>query len=554
MSESAPKLKGRAALDEELARYTGRNVTLRVCDALLRAIPGGPETSPIASLDALIASHQLPEPVAARAVELAGDKAVDRVLFAAKSIDTGDTGITILTGVRTALSLWLGADKGPGAGADAQQRADAALKALGIAYLATQLIPREPEQRVACLKSLDAGRALILYYAAVEIALPFGPEAATGHYVADLVEAQSRKIAGKLLGVIGREGVSDAQETLAALTGELDRAVMEVAPHADSLADSIKGMLPKIIGSKAAAVSDVVAAGADALPSYRFLTARLAAESRIALARWEADPESEPVPEPEPEPAEQDPAAESVAAAPSEVLPPPPAVPAALAASSMAVGQLQTRDPMSEPSSAAPDPDAIAEVPAEEAEVDGDVPPGEHDLNGVYQRTMPWGVLWLVFTRDGVFANHPPARPDPDWVAHAEAGHQVGTYQHRADQLEIRWPNGKTTTSTFRREATSMTVDGQQCTRCDWNLDGHAFQGTWQSRDGDDWLTASGDGRFDSDRGAGRYTLGVGAVELSFADGTNELSTLYSTLEPDSGAPDTLWIAGRPYDRTDAVE
>ena len=248
----------------------------------------------------------------------------------------------------------------------------------------------------------------------------------------------------------------------------------------------------------------------------------------MALAQWEADPTLEPQPEPE------------VEAAP----PPPPVVPAGLAASSMSADQLQPTDPMAEPAAAAPDPD---EPVAED-------PPGEHDLNGVFQRQMPWGELWLVFTRDGVFANHPPDRPDADWVAHADEGHQVGTYQHRDDELEIRWPNGKTTTSKFEREATAMTVDGQRCTRCDWNLDGHSFQGTWRARGGEDWYTLNADGRFDSSRGAGRYTLGVGAVEWTFADADPHTVSLYSTLEPDSGAPDTLWIAGLPYDRTGSVE
>lgn len=559
-TKDAPKLKGAAALDAELGSYGPRSVTVRLVDALLKAIPQAPDAPPYASIEeALALEGELPEGVADRARELAGDPSVDRVLFAAKSIDTGDTGITILTGVRSALSLFLG-DKGPGAGADAQQRADAALKALGVAYLATQLLPRGPKNRVGILEALPAGRALILYYAAIEVAVPFGPEAASGRFVTDLVEEQSRRIAGRLLGVIGRKGVADAQETLQALTGTLDRAVVEVAPHADELANTLKGVLPSILSTRATAIHDVVAAGADALPSYRYLAARLAAETRIGLARWEAAPESEPGPVEDPPPADPPAGAnDSEATASGEpavptdgsaqeaveqapVLPPPPAIPAALVGRTLGgpADALHPIDPMHEPAAEAPPPEHPERV------VDA---PGEHDLSGVYLRESPWGVLWLVFTREGVFSNHPPDHPEADWVAHAEKGHQVGTYQHVDDTLEIRWPGGRTTTSRFERQPTAMIVDGERCQRCDWNLDGHHFSGRYAARDGDDHWTFAADGTCEGPRGPGRYTLGVGALAVVDAAGSERVVSLYSTLAPDSGRPDTLWIGGEPYDR-----
>lgn len=538
MSEDAPKARGRAALDQELTTYGQRHLAHRLCDTMLRAIPGSPELPAWDTLDRAIAEAGVAASVGDRARALADAPEVDQALFCARSIDTGDTGLTILTGVRTALSLFLG-DKGPGAGAAAQQRTDAALKALALAYLATRLIPRDPARRVELLQALPTGRVLILYFAAVEVALPFGAAAHGGRFVADLVEQQSRQIAGKLLAVIGREGVVEAQATLAALTAVLDRAVVDVSPHAGGLADAVKKVLPSAIGARAGAMTDVVAAGADALPVYRLLTARFAAETRVALATWEADPASEPVATPAAAaPVEASPAVATPEVSPQPAAAPPP-VPAFLVGATLGAEQL--RD-------AAPTPEAPEAATT---------PPGEHDLSGVYLRFTAVGPEWLVFTREGVVSDRPPARPQPDWLAHAESGARVGTYQHRGDQLEIRWPSqaaarsGAVVTATFSREPTALVLDGARLARCDWNLRDHTLAGTWRARDTDGWWRLDATGGFEGSAGRGRYELGVGAILWRFDGGAERVDSLYSTLEPDSGAPDALWIGAAPHLRAD---
>jgi hypothetical protein len=493
------------ALETELQKFGPRSITARLCTTLLNALPDAPDAGSWTDLAGCLEATAPGSSLLNRVHTLAEEPAVGRALFAAKAIDTGDTGITILTGVRSALSLFLG-DKGPGAGADAQQAADAALKALGIAYLASQLIPRPPAQRVAILASLPAGQALVRTYAAIEVALPFGAAVvqANGTHVATLVETQSRKVAGKLLGVIGRQGVDDAQETLAELLSWMDQAALEIAPDGDELSKTLGNVLPGRLTAHTEALSDLVAAGADALPLYRYLCARLAAETRVALARYETDPSLEPTGPPAPAP-------EAVPTQPAPT-PAPPVLPEALAA--VALGTDGT-------------PDASV-----------------HDLAGVFQRAMPWGEVWLVFTHEGLFADYPPADPDPDWMTLSEAGHQVGTYQHRGGTLTIRWPNGRETTSALQREQTQLTIDSERCLRCDWNLEGHTLHGSWRGRGGEASWTFRDDGHFVSHRGEGRYTLGTGSVALAFADGSTQALSLYSTLEPNSACPETLWVGG----------
>ncbi|MEZ4241762.1 MAG: hypothetical protein R3F59_37560 [Myxococcota bacterium] len=138
--------------------------------------------------------------------------------------------------------------------------------------------------------------------------------------MAELVRTQGRAMGDKLLAVIGREGVAAAQETLEHLLGALDAEASAAAPHATALAERVRGLLP---GADAAGwIDDVVAlvaAGADALPCYRYLVARLAAETSLAWAKHLAMPD---VPLPEPR-----------AGAPVAVPPPPPLPPSLLGGS-----------------------------------------------------------------------------------------------------------------------------------------------------------------------------------------------------------------------------
>ncbi|NCG18678.1 MAG: hypothetical protein GWP91_06675 [Rhodobacterales bacterium] len=558
MSEG--KLKGGVLLDQQLADYKLRSLTARLCDALFKATPGAPGLPNWDSLDDTFASvaPEASADVRARAKALANDAQIDNALFAAKSLDTGDAGITILTGVRSALSLFLG-DKGPGAGADDQQKADAALKALGLAYILTQLIPREPAQRVHLLESTDSGLELLLYYVTLEVAVP-SPEdvqAANGTFIKDLVAEQSRRVAGKLLGVIGRKGVQDAQETLDAMIDLLDRKALERAPQAGQLAASLQGVLPAVVRGKGPALQDAVAAGADALPAWRYLTARFAAESRVMLAVWEDDPAAEPRPIP---------ASEKPAAPP----PPPPSLPANLAGAATAAhghpesqhhevaaepenpfaAPAEPENPFAAPNAPAnpfaeptPEPEPAPALPTEAL-------PAEHRLNGVYLRSMPWGEMWLVFTREGIFSNFPPANANPDWMAHSDAGHQVGTYRREEEELTIRWPSGKSTTSQIVRDTYSLQIDGEQATRCDFNLAGRVLNGSWRSRDGETQWTFHRNGKFEGPDGPGRYQLTTGGIQLERPGQTPHHPTLYTTLQPDPERPDCLWIGGLPFDRT----
>jgi hypothetical protein len=497
------RLSGHALLNAELQGFRPTSVTARALDAILKAVPDVPALTPYTSVrDAAERSFGgLPDAIVLRAEQLADHAHIDEALFAAKSIDTGDTGLTIITGLRSAVSMFLGTVQ---SGVDAQQRTDAALKALGIAYFVARLVPGDDERRLRLVLALPAGRELIAYYAAIEVALPLGAAAtaAEGTYLQDLVEQQGKSIGSKLLNVIGKQGITDARELLDELTVVMDAQSLDMVPHTAALADTLRSVLPPIIDT-GRALQDLVAAGADALPVYRMLCARLAAEACLARAKLELAPEVElgglPTPAdldaPEPEPVQ------TPSATPSE----PEGVP--------------TPEPQS------------------------DTTP----IAGTFVHVVDGTELWLVFSETGQFSSHPVATTPPDWSAHAEA-HAVGTYRREGDQLHIHWPDGRQTSSTVVETTYTLTIDGEVCRRADYDLTGSTLSGTWLGRGSQARWTFRSDGSVDTPTGSGAYALGAAGISVKTADSLT-VHSLFSDLLPDPHRPALMVLGGTLLDR-----
>ncbi|MBX2799391.1 MAG: hypothetical protein KTR31_17075 [Myxococcales bacterium] len=281
---------GRSRVEAELASFQPSSVTVRVLSAILGALPAGGATPWYGTVReaAEAATGGVPDAIVRRAEVLLDAPHVGQALDAAAAIDAGDRGLSVVGNIRAALSLVSGRRA---AVLDSQQRADAALKALALAYLITKMLPEGAgsEDRLALLKTIPAGTQLIQIYAAIEVALPFGERVAAAHgrFVAELVEAHEGGAVTRFLSVVGRVGVEDAKATLAELVALLDEAALAVLPHAQSLASRLVAVLP---GSSGVA-PQVAASGVDALPAYRWLCARLAVESSLALAKLELMPQ-----------------------------------------------------------------------------------------------------------------------------------------------------------------------------------------------------------------------------------------------------------------------
>ncbi len=557
-----------AGLDAELASFPPTSATARLCAGLLSQVPRAPTVQPFASLDEAAATlhDDWAEPTMARARELASTAAVKEVRFAAKSIDTGDTGLTILTGVRSAFALFTGGSVG--AVDEPQQKADAALKALGIAFIAHRLFDGSVDDRLKQLRTVPAGRCLLLFYGAAEVALPFVEQvkSSEGRFVQQLLEEHSGAIADKLAGAVGAAGVAQAQEVLAQLTGTLDKIAVGTAEHVEPLAQSIQGYLPGPLRAAGGSLTDLAAIGADTLPVYQYLVARLAAEAALFRAIRELEPERLPSRKPKSLTASDgaDPwfddtpedrqgvagkgAAQAFAATWERALGPKPEPVSTAPRSPFARAAAPVVEPVTpEPSEPAAQQPALVPPPE----------PGPQDqpIDGVFVRRGGGGALtWVVFTPDGQFSNAPPVSAAPvDWVAHGAAGHLLGSYTRVGDLLTIVIA-GQASESTVEVQTGALVIDGIRVDRADHDLSGTALEGTWRPRDGsgarmrftaDGWIYA---GRGSGELPDGRYELGKATVALHWNDAGIDIRSMYTDRSPVSETPSVLCIGGDVYD------
>jgi hypothetical protein len=586
----------RIALDEALIAFGPNDVTVRICQAIFNVLPGATPPGTWRSIEAAASALHPDAPVglADRAKQLAVEPAALNALLVANALDQGDKGITVYTGISTAVSFFFGKKV---LTPDAQQRSDAAVKALGLGVLLNRVLPGPPEDAVWTLRHLPTGAALLRYYGAVEIAMPFVEEtiAADGRFVDQLLKEEAGSVGARLVPVAGKDGVESGAAALPALTPVLEEMARDGLANVGTLAETVKGYLPAALGAARESLPDIVAGGADSFPIYQFLVSRLVAEALLARARMElqpgwspAPPKPAPAPPPAPAPAEM----QAADAAPAQdVVPAADENPFATPLSALATSATETIRDVEEPEDPEPEPlpapkpagrivrkapvanaapvDEAPPAPPRappratptlilspedvEAEKAADEGPGE-PLSGSFLHRAGAAEIWLIFSKDGTFTNHPPLKPPPvDWKAHARTGHAVGRYHRAGDQLTIRWPSGREDHATVEQAEGGLLLDGRLCKRADWDLTGTSLRGTWRPRSGEPggyWFAP--DGRFadaTDDTHGGTYALGPGRIELRWEQGGVEKLAFLSDLDPDPETPDRIWLGAVAFDR-----
>jgi hypothetical protein len=273
-----------ADLNAALREFQPEDTTVRLLETVFGAIPGGPSFPHYFSLHAVCQALGASEPQTRAAQKLSAHDNIADILWMSRLLDTGDRGYMMVTGVKSAFKLFFG-NRDEALETDTQQRNDAILKALGIGYMAHRAFDGTIAERAAAFQRSEAGRALLTYYAAVEIGLPFADNAlmASGELLSGFLSGGTAAQASRLAGMAGGRSLSGAAELLGALTGPLRSAVQSVSPHVSTVAGAARRYVPAAMGS-ADKVAGVVAAAADVMPVYRLLGARLAAESAVIRA------------------------------------------------------------------------------------------------------------------------------------------------------------------------------------------------------------------------------------------------------------------------------
>lgn len=274
------------AIDTALAEFSPDDYTVRIVEKVFDVVPFAPRLPAYRSVDDAV-SQLFPQATPeqrARAQAVADSEDTKAALWIANAIDTGDSGIAVYSGLKSALGLFFG-KRADALESDPQQGVDAGLKLLALAYLAHRLFPGSIAQKLELFHTTPAGQALELYFGAVEVALPFADNAVTGtgDFVGKLMARYGGDAAGKLTSFAGAKVAQEASGMLAALLGPIEGVTQRVVPYTRSIAERARQYAP-MVATGVDKAAGVVATAADALPVYRYLGARLCAEGAVLLA------------------------------------------------------------------------------------------------------------------------------------------------------------------------------------------------------------------------------------------------------------------------------
>lgn len=279
-------------VEQLLAEYPDSAITSKLLRALYGAVPMAPTFAPLTTMEQAV--HALRPDAGAAEVAKARDIAdrtdeISDILWMGNLMDSGDRGYAVLTGLATAWKLF----KGQGSAAlenDDQQRNDAVLKALGLAYMAYKAYPGSLADKARGFRESTAGQALAVYYGAVEVALPFADNAAMmgSGGLEKLLQSQGGAQAARLAQMAQGHELGSAKEMLTQVTSQLQAAASQASGYIQPMTAAIAPYIPGAgtLGNTADKAAGAIASAADVLPVYRLLSARLAAESaaRRALA------------------------------------------------------------------------------------------------------------------------------------------------------------------------------------------------------------------------------------------------------------------------------
>ncbi|MFH1466213.1 MAG: hypothetical protein ABIO70_17645, partial [Pseudomonadota bacterium] len=217
-------------------------------------------------------------------------------LAVAELMDGGEVLRAVAASFRMALTLF--ADHGAWAvgleDLEADQRDDAAMRLALLSLLAWRSFPGTPAARAQALLRHAAGRALLGWIAAIDLALAFGMEdepldsellpAVLGPHAEEAFEA--------LAPAVPATELTGAQGVLAALTAPLSALVEACNARIAPIAESLAMALPELDEH----TSEAMAAEVEATPAYLVLAARLLVEAGCVDAAQAGGPALAPAP------------------------------------------------------------------------------------------------------------------------------------------------------------------------------------------------------------------------------------------------------------------
>jgi hypothetical protein len=282
-------------LDQVLGQFDERSYSVRLVRGVCKVVPFAEDPGAWFSLveGLKIADEGAKKPTLDKVIAISKEEKVQRALWAITALDTADSGISVFSGVKSAYKMYQATDTDERIDAletDTQQAVDAVIKAIAIAYVIHKLYDGSITEKIGKFRKSDTGKAILFYYAAIEVGLPFTDNALSGGatFLKSLFDKYGPDQQKKFAAVAGEEEAEAAMGVLDKLTGPLGTMVETASEYLTPISDAVVEYLPRAmaVGDKAAGVA---ATGADLLPVYRYLGARLVAEECIRRALTQAE-------------------------------------------------------------------------------------------------------------------------------------------------------------------------------------------------------------------------------------------------------------------------
>lgn len=268
-------------IDAALVEFKESDASVRVASLLFSVFPFSPPFEYYFNLKGAVrrAARTEDPAVLERAKQLAQSEEVLKALKVASVVDKADGGLGIYTGLKNAYDAAKNKDRKRTFEADPQQAADAGLKAVALSYLVATLYPGSVAEKVKLFLETPAGQEIALYYAGVEIALPFTDNLieASGNWMGKLLETSGSQ-ESRFSEFAGSLPFEQARGILEALKNQIDSTLTKVKPYLDPLREKVASIAPTAL-NVADSTTGAVATALDVLPVWRFLGARLAAEA-----------------------------------------------------------------------------------------------------------------------------------------------------------------------------------------------------------------------------------------------------------------------------------
>ena len=272
-------------IDEMLIEFKEDDLTVKLCRSLFGVLPFAPDFKYYFNLSGAAQASSLGPDQAGAAAQLAARDEFAQALKVAKALDTIDSGLGIFTGLRNVYDHMKDKDRKRTFEADPQQAADAAVKLLGISYMIAVLFPGGISEKVAAFLQTRAGKEIALYYASVEIALPFTDNLLEGG--ADLIDrilsAHQSEVEKRFSDFASGTPLADAQPILFQLKDQITSMLGQVKLYLDPLTQRLQAFVPQAM-NVADSATGAASTAIDMMPAYRFLGARLAAEAAVLRA------------------------------------------------------------------------------------------------------------------------------------------------------------------------------------------------------------------------------------------------------------------------------